>query len=97
MNSKGRPNYDNTTHLTYTQLANWTAPSNGYLFGWVRCEDNQLIDLSINGTAFDQTVANGYYMHMALPFFFVVSSGDNFKFTAGANHQNTTAWFAPEI
>lgn len=97
MNTRGRPNYDKTTLLTYTQLANWTAPSNGYFFGWIRCADNSKINLSINGKAFDQTLAGAAYLNLALPFFFVVSSGNNFKFTGGANNRNTTGWFAPEI
>ena len=97
MNTRGRPNYDNTTHLTYTQLANWTAPSNGYLFGWIRCSDNSAISLSINGMAFNQTVSGGLYLQIALPVFFVVSAGDNIKFTGSANNPFTTGWFFPEI
>lgn len=98
MNTKGRPNYDASTSLNTTQLQNYTAPSNGYVWGWVRCADNKKIMLQINDIQKEQPVSGGSYMQMALPFFFVVSAGDNIKFTGGAITNNyTQGFFSPEI
>ena len=98
MNTRGRPNYDASTKLNTGQLQNYTAPSNGYVWGWVRCSDNQKIMLQINDIRKEQPVSAGYYLNLALPFFFVVSAGDNIKFTGGAVPDNLTqGFFSPEI
>lgn len=98
MNTKGRPNYGASTSLNTTQLQNYTAPSNGYVWGWVRCADNHKFVLQINDIQKEQPVAGGAYLQVALPFFFVVSAGDNIKLTGGAITNNyTQGFFSPEI
>ena len=97
MNSIGRPNYDASILLTNTQFQNYTAPSNGYLWGWVRCADNQKIMLQINDIQKEQPVSNGSYMQMSLPVFYVLSAGDNIKFTGGAVDDRTQVYFSPDI
>ena len=98
MNTNGRPNYNASTSLNTTQLQNYTAPSNGYVWGWVRCADNQKIMLQINDIQKEQPISNGEYMRMSLLFFFVVSAGDNIKFTGGAITDNLTqGFFSPDI